>query len=72
MGIINRRNAVVGWATIQVGKQVAKRKAKDVVPGIDREKKRPNKAAIMSALAAVGGALWFWRRKGGGDDVTPS
>jgi hypothetical protein len=31
------------------------------------ESKRPNKGAIVSALAAVGGALWFWRR-GRGDD----
>lgn len=72
MGIINKRNAVVGWAAIQVGKRVAKRKAKEAVPGIDEETKRPNKPAILSALAAVGGALWFWRRrKNGGEDASP-
>jgi hypothetical protein len=72
VGIINKRNAVVGWAAIQIGKRVAKRKAREAVPGIDEETKRPNKPAILSALAAVGGALWFWRRrKGGSEDVSP-
>jgi len=28
MGIVNRRNALVGWATLKVGKVVARRKAK--------------------------------------------
>ena len=28
MGIVNRRNAVVGWVVWNVGKRVAKRKAK--------------------------------------------
>jgi hypothetical protein len=74
VGIINRRNAVVGWAAIQVGKQVAKRKARQAVPGIDEQKKRPNKAAILSAVAAVGGALWVWRRgkSDSGEEAPPS
>jgi len=28
MTIVNRRNAVVGWVTLKVGKRVARRKAK--------------------------------------------
>jgi hypothetical protein len=28
MGIVNRRNALVGWATLKVGKVLARRKAK--------------------------------------------
>jgi hypothetical protein len=63
MGIVNRRNAVLGWSVWQVGKRLGKKKARDAVPGFEGDSKRPNKGAIVSALAAVGGALWFWRRK---------
>jgi hypothetical protein len=69
VGIINRRNAVIGWLAWQVGKRVAKRKAKDAVPSIDTESRRPNKPAIVSALAALGGALWFWRKRKGDDEA---
>ena len=72
MGIVNRRNAVLGWTVWNVGKRVAKRKAKAVVPGTAEDSKRPNKPAIVSFLAAVGGALWFWRKKAGGEsESTP-
>jgi hypothetical protein len=70
MGIVNRRNAVMGWAVWQVGKRFAKRKAKTAVPTIDSETKRPNKPAVVAALAALGGLLLFWRKKG--DDLTPN
>jgi hypothetical protein len=63
MGIVNRRNAVLGWTVWQVGKKVAKRKAKSAVPTVDAETKRPNKPAIIAGLAALGGALMFWRKK---------
>ena len=63
MGVLNKRNAVLGWTVWQVGKRFAKRKAKAAVPGRAGESKRPNKSAIVSALAAAGGALWFWRRR---------
>jgi hypothetical protein len=68
MGIVNKRNAVLGWGVWQVGKRVAKRKAKNAVPSRVDDTKRPNKGAIVSALAAVGGALWFWRRRRGDDE----
>jgi hypothetical protein len=68
MAILNKRNAVLGWTAWQVAKRVGKRKAKQVVPGRVDDTKRPNKGAILSALAAVGGALWFWRRRRNGDD----
>jgi len=68
VGILNRRNAVLGWMAWQVGKRVARRKAKEAVPSIDRDSKRPNKSAIATAFAAVAGAVWFWRkRKADGD-----
>jgi hypothetical protein len=65
MSVLNKRNAVLGWSVWQVSKLVAKRKAKQAAPGRVDDTKRPNKGAIVSALAAVGGALWFWRRKRG-------
>ena len=70
MGIVNRRNAVLGWAVWNVGKRFAKRKAKGAVPSVDPETKRPNKPAIVSALAVVSGALMFWRKKRDGDEAT--
>jgi hypothetical protein len=69
MGIVNRRNAVFGWSVWQVTKRVLKRKAKAAVPGTADDSMRPNKGAIVSALAAAGGALWFWRKKKSSDDV---
>ncbi len=67
MGIVNRRNAVLGWAAWQVGKRVAKRKAKSAVPSVDAETKRPNKPAIIATLAALGALAMFWRKKSGDD-----
>jgi hypothetical protein len=63
MGIVNRRNALVGWAALKVGKRVAKKKASAVVPGTVDDSRRPNKSAIALALAAIGGALMFWRKR---------
>jgi LPXTG-motif cell wall-anchored protein len=63
MGIVNRRNAVLGWTVWQVGKRFGKKKARDAVPGFEEGSKRPNKGAIVSGLAAIGGAFWFWRRR---------
>jgi hypothetical protein len=64
MGIVNRRNAVMGWAVWQVGKRVARQKAKSAVPKVDTEKKRPNKTAVAAGLAALAGVLLLWRKKG--------
>jgi len=67
MGIVNRRNAVLGWAAWQVGKRVARRKAKSAVPSVDPETKRPNKPAIIATLAALGAVAMFWRKKNADD-----
>ena len=70
MAIVNRRNAVLGWAVWNVGKRVARKKAKGAVPAVDPETKRPNAAAtVLAALAALGGALMFWRQRAA--DPTP-
>jgi hypothetical protein len=69
VSVINRRNAVVGWLALSVGKRVLKKKAKGAVPSVDPETKRPNKSAIALGVASLAGAATFWRkRSGGGDD----
>ena len=73
MSVFNRRNAVMGWMAWTVGKRVVKRKAKDAVPAIDAETKKPNKSAIALLLAGTVGAVAFWRkRSGGGEPTEPS
>lgn len=62
---MNRRNAVLGWAVWQVGKAAAKRKAQQAVKP---ENGRIGKKAIAGALAAVGGAFYFWRRSRSDDE----
>jgi MYXO-CTERM domain-containing protein len=60
MSIVNRRNAVLGWGVWQVGKVAAKRKAKQAMEPKDRGR---SVGKIVPAVAAAGGALWFWRRR---------
>jgi hypothetical protein len=67
VGYINRRNAVVSWATWVVTKRVLKSKAKDAVPSIDTETKKPNKSAIALLVAGTVGALTFWKKRSGGE-----
>ena len=68
MSIFNRRNAVVGWVTWAVGKRVLKKKAKDAVPTIDTETRKPNKSAVALLVAGAVGALTFWKKRTGDDD----
>ncbi len=72
MSIFNRRNAVMGWLTWLTAKRFLKRKARNAVPGTVEGSRRPNKGAIATGLAALGGALWFWRRKGSSDEPPQS
>lgn len=60
MGIVNRRNAVLGWGVWTIGKRVAKRKAKSASPTV--ESGRPNKSLLAVAIAGAVGALTFWRK----------
>jgi hypothetical protein len=61
MAILNKRNAVVGWIAVKVGKRVVKQKAAGAVPSARTG------GAAAGVLAALGGALFFWRRKRGDD-----
>jgi hypothetical protein len=74
MGIVNRRNAFVGWLTLTVGKRVVKKKAKlvakDVVPSVDPHTKKPNKGALALLVAGVVGGLSFWRKRSGSGSNT--
>ena len=57
MGIVNKRNAVIGWLAVKAGKRVAKKKAQDAVPSAR------SGGVLAGALAALGGAVFFWRHK---------
>jgi hypothetical protein len=72
MAIFNKRNALVGWLSWLVAKRVLRKKAKDALPGTVEGTKRPNKGAIATMVAALGGLLWFKRRKSAGDDLPPA
>ncbi len=67
MSVVNRRNAVVGWLALAVGKRVLKRKAKSAVPAIDAESRKPNKSAVALLVAGTVGVLTFWKKRSGGD-----
>jgi hypothetical protein len=72
MSVFNRRNAAVGWLTWIVGKRVLKKKAKDAVPAVDPETKRPNKSAVALLLASAVGVATFWRKRSGDGDDEPA
>lgn len=59
--ILNRRNAFFGWMAWNVAKRVLRRKARQAVPTIDTDTKRPNKPAVITLLALLGLGAWFAR-----------
>jgi MYXO-CTERM domain-containing protein len=61
VGIVNRRNAVLGWGTWKLGKRFAKRKAKTATPSV--EGGRPNRSFVAVFLASAAGLLTFWRKR---------
>ena len=66
MSIINRRNAMLGWATWTAAKQVAAHKARAAAHA---EQGSRWKRLIIPLLAAAGALLFFWRHKS--DDEGP-
>jgi hypothetical protein len=61
VGIVNRRNAVLGWGVWKIGKRFARRKAKSATPSV--EGGRPNKSLLAVAIAGIAGMLTFWRKR---------
>jgi hypothetical protein len=66
VGIVNRRNAVLGWGVWKIGKRFAKRKAKGAAPAV--EGGRPNRSFVAVFLASAAGLLTFWRKRRGGSE----
>jgi hypothetical protein len=67
VGIVNRRNAVLGWGVWKVVKRVMKRKAKGATPSV--EGGRPNKSLLAVSVAGLAGALTFWRKRKGSESA---
>ena len=40
MGIVNKRNALLGWLTWKLGKGIAKKKAREAMPGKGGKRRR--------------------------------
>ena len=64
MGIINRRNAILGWAVWQGSKRYAKLKAKGVTPSVRGGSNKSLLAFSVAGVSVAGivGALTFWRK----------
>ena len=72
MGIINRRNAMLGWTAWRIAKRVMKQKARSAVPGRgDQGRRRPSLKRFLPALAALGAGVWFWNKRRSDDDFPP-
>ncbi|HEX9417062.1 MAG TPA: hypothetical protein VF895_10195 [Gaiellaceae bacterium] len=67
MGIVNKRNAVLGWAAWKVGKGMFRKKAKGVLPGKSQHSSKRKPAMFAGLIAAVGGAAWLKRKRKGGE-----
>jgi hypothetical protein len=70
MALMNRRNALLGWAVWQVGKQAAKRKARASLSAGHDDSAKPTKRVIAAGLATLGGVLWFRNRRRADSDET--
>ncbi|HEY7149761.1 MAG TPA: hypothetical protein VH420_09990 [Gaiellaceae bacterium] len=66
MSVLNKRNALLGWAVWTVSKRVAKQKAKSAA-SVDGSR-WPGKRAIAATAAAIGGTVFFLRRRASDDD----
>ena len=69
MSIVNRRNAMLGWATWTAAKQIAEHKARAAVHA---EEGKSRLRLIIPLLAAAGAVLFFWRHKKSDDEGPPA
>jgi hypothetical protein len=61
MGIVNTRNALIGWAVLKIGKRAAKKKVAKGLPSPPESTR--TRAAVAAGVAAFLGVLAFWRRR---------
>jgi ABC-type Co2+ transport system permease subunit len=69
MTIVNRRNAVLGWAVWQVAKRTGKQKARQAVPGRG-DYAGLNKSAVATIGAAAAGTALVVLKKKTGEPTT--
>jgi hypothetical protein len=69
VGIVNRRNAVVGWAVWTLARRMLKREEKGKAvgkkPAAAKKKRRMRTAIAFLAALAVGAATYLRARSGG-------
>jgi len=66
MGVVNRRNALLGWVVWTTTKSMAKQKARSAVTSDGS--RLPNKRAIAAGIAAATGALLLLKSRAGSVD----
>jgi hypothetical protein len=73
MGVMNRRNAILGWAVWKIATNVAKNKAKRAVPTSNGKSGWVKRGVIVGLgfAAATGAAVLFWRKKSDDDETPP-
>ena len=64
MGIVNRRNAVAGWAVWKLAKRFLRRKVKKTVPPVPQAARHPKAFAAFLLAAGAGIATFLRLRKG--------
>jgi hypothetical protein len=73
VSVINRRNAVLGWLTLQLAKRqwvrekILRRTPPPPPPTVVQRARNPK--ALAAILAAAGGVLAFLRLRKGGDEA---
>jgi MYXO-CTERM domain-containing protein len=65
MAVLNKRNAVLGWAVWNMSKRAASRKARQTA---STDTARSKKGLVAGLAALAGGTLFFWRRRRAGDE----
>lgn len=66
MSVINKRNAVIGWITVKVGKRAVRRKAQGAAPSARTG------GVMAGGVAALAGLLMFKRKRRSTGTETPT